>query len=143
MSFWSVKIFWTAAMVALVCLLTAAQAGAFDQDDLNRLLETKTCTRCDLAGAELTGAQLRRADLRLSNLSGADLSRANLRESVLSKANLSGADLRQANLSSTDLSEVNFYGADLREADLTDAELLGATWVDGRKCGVPSLGECN
>jgi len=54
----------------------------------------------------LSGADLRNADLRDANLSGADLYGANLSGANLSGANLSGADLRDANLS----------GANLRDA---------------------------
>ena len=53
----------------------------------------------DLRGANLSGADLRDADLRGANLSGADLRGADLRNANLSGANLIGADLRGANLS--------------------------------------------
>ena len=58
--------------------------------------------------ANLSGADLRRADLSEANLSGADLRRADL-----SDANLRGANLRRANLSEADL-----RGANLRRANL-------------------------
>ena len=60
-------------------------------------------SRVDLSGADLRGANLSRVDLRGANLRGADLSEANL-----SRANLRGADLRGA-----DLSEANLSGAKL------------------------------
>ena len=49
--------------------------------------------------ADLSGANLRSADLRSADLSGADL-----RSADLSGANLSGANLRSADLSGADLS---------------------------------------
>ena len=68
------------------------------------------------ACANLSGANLRDADL-----SGANLWDANLRDANLSGANLSGANLRDANLSGA-----NLRGANLRGADLLGANLLGA-----------------
>ena len=71
-----------------------------------------------------------------ADLSGADLRRANLSEANLSRADLSGADLRIANLSEANLSEADLYGANIRganlyrvnlsEADLSEADLRGA-----------------
>jgi len=84
-----------------------------------------------LRGADLSGANLRGADLSSADLSGANLSGANLRSADLSGANLSGADLRSAdlrsaNLRSADLSGANLSGADLSSADLSGANLSGA-----------------
>ena len=62
--------------------------------------------RANLSGADLSGADLRSADLSGANLSGADLRRADL-----SGANLSGADLRRADLSGANLSGANLSGA--------------------------------
>ena len=81
--------------------------------------------------ADLSGADLRYANLRRANLSGADLSGADLRYANLSGANLSGADLsdadlRYANLSGADLRRADLSGADLSGADLRRADLSGA-----------------
>ena len=57
-----------------------------------------------------------RITLRGANLEGADLRRAKLY-----KATLSAANLRGANLAGADLRHAALYGADLREADLSDA----------------------
>ena len=59
------------------------------------------------SGANLSGADLRRANLSESDLSGADLSWANLSGANLSEADLSWANLRRADLSGADLSEKN------------------------------------
>ena len=61
-----------------------------------------------------------------ANLSGADLSRANLLGANLSMANLSRANLSRADLSGADLSRANLLGADLSGADLSVANLSGA-----------------
>ena len=62
--------------------------------------------------ANLSGADLSRANLSGANLSGADLSRANL-----SRANLFGANLSRANLS-----RANLFGANLSRANLIRAK---------------------
>ena len=72
-------------------------------------------------GADLSGADLRDADLR-----GADLSGANLRDANLHYAYLRDADLRGANLHYADLRDAYLRGADLRGADLSGANLRGA-----------------
>jgi len=72
---------------------------------------------------DLSGADLRRANLSGANLSGADLRRANLRGANLSDANLSGADLSGADLRRANLSGANLSGADLRRANLSGADL--------------------
>ena len=78
--------------------------------------------------ADLSGADLSRANLSWANLSGADLSRANLSWANLSWANLSGADRSWANLSWANLS-----GADLSWANLSGADLSGADYIEKAK----------
>ena len=82
--------------------------------------------RANLSGAHLHGVNLQHAYLILANLTGVDLSSAQLYLTVLVSANLTGANLEKATL---------------READLTDAELSGikansfTTCPDGKKWG--------
>ena len=64
-----------------------------------------------------------RADLSHANLSKADLSDADLHCANLSNANLSSVDLRYANLSRTDLRHANLHCANLGCADLRHADL--------------------
>ncbi|EBI2325910.1 pentapeptide repeat-containing protein [Listeria monocytogenes] len=80
--------------------------------------------RADLSGANLRHADLRRADLSYANLSYADLRRADL----------SGANLRHADLRRADLSYANLSYADLRRADLSYANLSYAdlNWINWR-----------
>jgi len=72
-------------------------------------------------GANLWGANLEGANLRVANLEG-----ANLRVANLWVANLEGANLRGANLEGADLEGANLRGADLEGADLEGANLRGA-----------------
>ncbi len=87
--------------------------------------------------ANLSGADLRSANLYGANLSGADLRSADLRSANLSGANLYGANLRSANLYGADLRSANLYGAnlygaDLRSANLYDADLRSANLSESR-----------
>ncbi len=69
----------------------------------------------------LNGQVLRKVEA--DNLSGADLSGADLRYADLSGAGLSGADLRYANLSGANLSGADLSGANLSGARLPDFQL--------------------
>ena len=84
----------------------------------------------DLSGANLSGANLRSADLRSANLSGANLRSADLRGANLSGANLRSAYLRSADLRSADLRGANLSGANLRSAYLRSADLSDADLSD-------------
>jgi len=124
--------------VLVLVLVTAALVGGlvlclrygYEQTgDVERLLATKTCEKCNLSRTNLAGACLSRSTLRGAALKGADLS----------VADLSHADLRYADLSGASLFRANLRGADLRGANVTGAHLLfanlsGATWVDGTPC---------
>jgi uncharacterized protein YjbI with pentapeptide repeats len=95
------------------------------ENNVDKLIETKSCPECDLSdanltGADLTGANLGRAILFLTNLSDADLT----------NANLYGADLQAANLTEANLTGADLTGADLAEADLTGANLTDAILDD-------------
>jgi len=112
--------------------LSAGGAEAFNPADLEKLMKTRMCSRCDLSGASL----------REANLGGADLSEANLAGANLSGADLNGAALRAANLSGANLSGANLSGAHLSRANLSGANLSGAMWTDGRRCAAGSRGKC-
>jgi uncharacterized protein YjbI with pentapeptide repeats len=105
------------ALVILILLPLglASVAQAENPEQVQKLLKTGRCPNCDLSGADLSAASLRRA-----NLQGADLSNANLNLADLTRANLSQANLTGASLSFTD-----FTGAVLDNAQLKDATLEG------------------
>jgi uncharacterized protein YjbI with pentapeptide repeats len=90
----------------------------------------------NLSGSDLRLANLRSVNLYRANLQNSDLSMAILKNSNLREANLKGAKLFHANLRDADLRGANLSGADLRHADLTgallsDANLSGATMDAG------------
>jgi len=80
----------------------------------------------DLCFAHLQAADLRAAGLIGAYLIGADLSRANLNGARIIGADLSGATLRGAYFSGANLSRAYFVGADLRLANLGGAYFSGA-----------------
>jgi uncharacterized protein YjbI with pentapeptide repeats len=109
-------------------------------------------TMPDLSGADLRAANLGKADLRAANLSGANLIRAHLsgadligadlRRANLSKANFSGAGLRATNLSEANLTEAILTSAALIKADVDRAHLIAAYLV-GAKLGNATLRAAN
>ena len=84
----------------------------------------------DLRGAELNGADLRGASLIFVHLSEAQLRTADLRGADLSEADLRGADLSRADLRGADLSRANLRGADLYWADLSEVHNLEQAQLD-------------
>jgi hypothetical protein len=83
----------------------------------------------DLRGADLYSANLRDADLIGANLIGANLSRANLSRAYLIGANLSRANLSGAYLIGANLSGAYLIGANLSRANLSGADLWGANGI--------------
>jgi uncharacterized protein YjbI with pentapeptide repeats len=86
----------------------------------------KNSLELDLSRMLMSEIYLHGNVLWLANLSEADLSKANLSKADLSKADLSEANLRKADLSEADLSNANLYKADLSEANLSEANLYKA-----------------
>lgn len=118
---------------------TPAPASAQPQTStqLQRLLETNECRRCNLQGVDLRGANLLQRGgasedgvLPLADLEGANLSQANLNGAFLRGASLEGANLSGARLGAllnqADLSGADLSGADLRGAQLVLSNLEGA-----------------
>ncbi len=89
---------------------------------------------------DLSGMDLKRADLKTAALQGAILEEANLRGTDLSHADLRGADLHKANLvlshlGAADLAEADFSGANLCDADLSEANLSNADFSEAELVG--------
>lgn len=110
----------------LACFGFAEQALSLNPRDLDQLKTTGGCPRCDFSGANLTEFNLTGVNLRDANLKGATLSNVNLSKADLTGANLQGAILNSANLSRTSLTGANLKSASLENADLSYAGLLSA-----------------
>jgi uncharacterized protein YjbI with pentapeptide repeats len=95
-------------------------ASAAARENLQILLETRTCQNCDLSGLDLN-----RLDLSDVDLQGADLSLSSCKLTNLSGANLSKAKLNGVAFDGADLGEADLRGADLRGARLDSAYLEG------------------
>jgi uncharacterized protein YjbI with pentapeptide repeats len=85
----------------------------------------------DLSGADLTGADLSESNLRGAKLVDAKLADANLFKTVLVGADLRGADLTGANFLGTYVASVDFRGAKLTDADLTALGNWSGVRLDG------------
>lgn len=105
------------------------------KDLSNADLRGRDLSRADLrgttlVGADLTGANLFEADLRGAELLGARLTGANLTKCRAEEAGLGNADLTEATLFGADLRNATLSGATLHRADLRTADLQGARLVD-------------
>lgn len=109
----------------------------------------------NISGAELRHADLMGAVLRRANLSGcflnpchlyhADLREADLSNALFNGSNMRGADLRGANLSGADLdrailSDANLSGANLTNANLQRTSLVGANLTGANLSGANFAG---
>ena len=104
----------------------------------------------NISGAELRHADLMGAVLRRANLSGcflnpchlyhADLREADLSNAMFNGSNMRGADLRSANLNGADLDRAILSDADLSGADLTNANLQRTSLVGAKLAGANLTG---
>ncbi len=112
-------------------------------------LRQANLARTDLSGANMVNADARRAKLFSAKMAGANLNGANLADADLTKSDLTNASLVGANLHTARLFRAILRGADLTNAkldgaDLLNADLSGATWVDGKTiCSDASISRCN
>ena len=86
----------TALMIATTMLASSASA-----DELQTLMDTNKCIRCDFGLVDLSGINLTGADLRSTNLRSTNLAVANLTKADLSGANLGAANMNGAILCNT------------------------------------------
>ncbi|MDJ0591906.1 MAG: pentapeptide repeat-containing protein [Pleurocapsa sp. MO_226.B13] len=120
--------------------------------NIQRLLDTKECPRCNLTNADLEGANLKGANLEGANLEGANLEGAKLKRAYLLGANLNNANLYKANLENSimllaslensDLGNANLQAANLKYANLNNADLTQAK-LDGNGLNVTQLQNAN
>jgi uncharacterized protein YjbI with pentapeptide repeats len=100
------------------------------ESNIKQLKSTKSCPKCDLSGADLSGAYIPGANLSGANLSGAYIPDANLTGANLSGANLSNANLTGANLSDADLTGTNLSGIQIDKKALSTNKILLAKFEE-------------
>lgn len=124
----------TAVVIVLIgCATEPYGPVTYNKEDLDRLLKTNACPRCNLSGADLNGNSMGYANLSSANLSGAHLNGAMLMEADLTNANLSGARLQDATLRNADLTGANLDGAIVVGAFFLDAKGLSPEQVEDLK----------
>ena len=157
-------------LVLLAAVTAAGPALAACTDPAGPSVVWRRCLmdRRDLAGADLTAANLRDSSLQRAQMAGArlirveapdsrfisaDLTDADFTEAVLHNADLTRATLRGARFIRADLRRARLFRADLTGADLTGADLTGTDfsgaildgvrWTDGQRlCAAGSVGAC-
>ena len=116
--------------------LTSIKSSTESISSLEEIAGANLCgaklVRANLGGAFLHGAKLTQADLAEAFLQGTDLGEADLSKANLAEADLCGADLYEAGLGGTKLTRADLSGTDLRRADLSEANLTGADLSDAR-----------
>lgn len=135
----------------LEILRRGPEAWNKERADANRPLSGRWLSS-DLSGANLRDANLTRthlsyidfngAELTFANLNGADLTGARLVRAKLIGTDLGGATLIQANLNGADLGEADLGGTDFGQAQLIRANLTGADLNMADFCGA-NLSEAN
>jgi uncharacterized protein YjbI with pentapeptide repeats len=112
-------------MIGAAAITLAAVSAHADSNEAarDRLLETKSCSACDLTKANLRTARLTGADLSGATLQGADLISATLTKANLDSADLSGANLIRASLVGATLRNTSLDGAVLIQTSLHGADL--------------------
>ena len=129
--FQSFKSIFALLAAATVPLSVSADEAKQSSEQVQQILETRSCPGCDLRGVDLSGGLLVGADFSGANLDGADLSGARL-----SQSNLRGASLQDANLEGAILNDTDLTGANLTGAQLAGSRLLEAILVDANLTSV-------
>ncbi|MBE9069164.1 pentapeptide repeat-containing protein [Leptolyngbya cf. ectocarpi LEGE 11479] len=110
--------------------------------NVQRLILTNQCRRCDLVGTDLSKVHLIGADLRGALLTGANLSWSNLEGADLTGAHLAGANftgafLTNASLANATLDHANFSQAQIYYANVAGASMENLNLADATVVGTP------
>jgi uncharacterized protein YjbI with pentapeptide repeats len=93
-------------------------------------------------GLAIVNADLSGQNLSRKNYAGASFTNVEAVGTNFRGADLSGSTLTNVDLSNSDMRGVNLTGAQATNVDWNGALLEGAIWIDGRHCGVASVGSC-
>lgn len=105
-------------------------------------LKAANMSNINLTAANLQATRLLHADLSFASLNRADLQGANLQYATLKGADLRGANLTNADLTGADLSYSDLTNAILNGANLAGSKLDKAIWIDKTICRVGSISKC-
>ena len=95
-----------------------------------------------LANGNFPEASFFRANLYETNFEGGNFEKTNFTSANLTRANFKASSLIEANFNNSNLFEADFTGANILNANFDGANLNNATWIDGKKCGLGSIGQC-
>ena len=96
-----------------------------------------------LANGNLQESSFIRANLYERNFEGGNVEKTNFTRANLTRANFKAASLIKANFNNAKLFEADFTCANILNANFEGANLNNATWADGKKCWLNSIGKCN
>jgi len=116
----------------------AEQVSQTSEQNLQTLISTNSCPGCDLRGAVIgytqVGGQIVTNVFQFSNLSGADLREADLRAGFYDSVDFTNASLVDALVvADSDVPPAFFFGGDFS----------AAAWVNGNACQEGSIGICH
>ena len=77
----------------LLGTLISSDTLAYEQADLDKLINTHQCNHCDLSNADFSGQDLNHADFSSTNLKKANFTQAKLIGAWLAHTNLQNATL--------------------------------------------------
>lgn len=99
-------------------------------DLLRANLKDAELRKAKFSGANMAQANLSNADLRGKDLTGLNFSEAKLINSCIKETNLTDANFQDANLSDSDLEHAVLIRTNLFDADLTNTKPHGTTFTD-------------
>jgi uncharacterized protein YjbI with pentapeptide repeats/beta-lactamase regulating signal transducer with metallopeptidase domain len=108
------------ALVNTPAIVTAPRTVALSGNGLDVRSLLQACTGCDLSGKDL-----RNADLHGLRLTGDDMSNTDLRGANLRGVQFEGVDLNGARLDNADLTDATFAGVSLKHVTWSGAKLSG------------------
>ena len=95
-----------------------------------------------LANGNFVESSFIKANLYEANLEGGIFEKANFSSANLTRVSFKGASLIETNFSNSNLFEADLTGANILKANFEGANLNNATWIDGVKCSLGSIGKC-
>ena len=139
----------------LISLLVSGNVNAGCDDSLADGVDYTNCRFSD--GQDLQGSYLPNSNLSFAGFIQVNFDKSIMMNSILAfgtfsessfiranlyESNLQGANFEKTNFKDINLFEANFTAANITNANFEGSNLNNATWADGKKCGLGSIGEC-